>query len=337
MKKSATNKGAPLLRVENLEVYLPFAGNQVQAVRDVNFEVKRGKTLGLVGESGCGKSVLCRTLLGLLPHAAILGKNSRIYYKGENLVGLSEKAYNRIRAREIAIVFQDSLSALNPVMTIGKQIMEPLIFHKRMKPAAARQLSLELLQSVEVPIPKQRINQYPHQLSGGTRQRVAIAIALACEPKLLIADEPTTALDVTVQQGILELLGRLQKKRRMAVILVTHDLNLAASRAHDLAVMYAGRIVERAPAATLFPDVRMPYTKALIDSIPRLDKPPHTPLKSINGQPPNLSKPLTGCPFAPRCVHATARCHKQLPGLLPGARQDHLYACWYPLQRKKAS
>jgi len=232
---------------------------------------------------------------------------------------------------EIAMIFQDPLSSLNPVLTIGNQLTETLVFHKKMKPKQARQAAIELLQLVEVPSPGQRIDQYPHQLSGGMRQRVAIAIALSCEPKVLIADEPTTALDVTVQEGILDLLCRVQEEREMAMILVTHDLNIAAGRAHEIAVMYAGRIVEQAPAATLFSTMRMPYTKVLTDSIPRLDCPPHTPLNSINGQPPNLLIPITGCAFAPRCDRTRRQCRLEVPLLLTGPEPNHLVACWYPI------
>ena len=332
MNAVASYRNKFLLRVENLKVYLPTDRGMVRAVDGVTFELNSGKTLGIVGESGCGKSILCRTLLGLLPASAILGENSGVIYNGEDLVGLSEKAYNKIRAVEMAMIFQDPLSSLNPFMTIGRQITETLIFHEKRKPDNARHLALELLQSVGVPSPVQRVDHYPHQLSGGMRQRVAIAIALACEPKLLIADEPTTALDVTVQEGILDLLCRMQTEREMAMILVTHDLNIAASRAHEIAVMYAGKIVEQAPAATLFGNIYMPYTKALTDSIPSLGDPPHTPLNSINGQPPNMRSPITGCAFAPRCSQARKHCYTEQPLLLPGPDQHHLVACWYPLR-----
>jgi len=333
MNNTAPRPDKLLLRVENLRTYLPTDRGVVRALDGVSFKLNSGKTLGIVGESGCGKSVLCRALLGLLPKTAIVGEDSGIFYNGENLVGLSEKSYNKIRAMEIAMIFQDPLSSLNPVMRIGKQIAETLIFHLRMGAKPARQRAIEMLQAVGVPSPEQRVDQYPHQLSGGMRQRVAIAIALACEPKLLIADEPTTALDVTVQEGILDLLGRLQAERQMAMILVTHDLNIAATRTHDIAVMYAGKIVEKAPAATLFSDMCMPYTRALTDSIPRLDNPPHTPLNSINGQPPDLLNPTVGCAFAPRCSRAKKQCHTEQPLLLTGPEnRRHLVACRYPIR-----
>ena len=331
MSLVASRQENPLLQVGSLRVNLPTDHGVVRALEGVSLEVGTGKTLAIVGESGCGKSILCRTILGLLPNTAIIGPDSIIIYNGQDLIGLCEAEYNKLRAMEIAMVFQDPLSSLNPVMKIGRQITETLIYHKKIKPGEARDLAIELLQSVGVPSAEQRVDQYPHQMSGGMRQRIAIAIALACEPKLLIADEPTTALDVTVQEGILDLLGQLQAEMKMAIILVTHDLRMAASRAHDIAVMYAGRIVEQAPAVSLLNNMSMPYTKALTDSIPNLDSPPHTQLNSINGQPPDLLKPIRGCAFAPRCPRAQAKCFKEPPHLVTGPESHHLVACWYPL------
>lgn len=331
MSQAVPHRDNPLLRVIDLCVSLPTDQGDVHALNGVSLALDSQKTLAIVGESGCGKSVLCRTILGLLPHTAIIAPTSKIHFSGKDLIGLGEADYNQLRAMEFAMIFQDPLSALNPVMKIGRQIAEVLIHHKKMTPTAARHRAIDLLQSVEVSAPQKRIDQYPHQLSGGMRQRVAIAIALACKPKLLIADEPTTALDVTVQEGILDLLGESQATRKMAMILVTHDLRMAASRAHHIAVMYAGTIVEQAPAATLFDNMAMPYTKALIDAIPSIDNRPHTLLSSINGQPPNLLGPIFGCAFAPRCSRAKEKCYTNSPPLLPGPDQDHLVACWYPL------
>jgi peptide/nickel transport system ATP-binding protein len=321
----------PLLRVADLCVRLPTDHGVVHALNGVSFALDNQKTLAIVGESGCGKSILCRTILGLLPHTAIIAPESRVFYNGRDLIGLGEADYNRLRAVALAMVFQDPLSSLNPVMKIGRQIAEVLIHHERKTQAAANNLAIDLLQSVGVPDPQKRIDQYPHQLSGGMRQRVAIAIALACKPNLLIADEPTTALDVTIQEGILDLLGELQMRRKMAMLLVTHDLRMAASRAHHIAVMYAGKIVEQAPTAIIFNHMAMPYTKALIDTIPSLDNSPHTPLNSIDGQPPNLLNPICGCAFAPRCIRAKEKCYSSSPPLLSGPVQNHLVACWYPL------
>lgn len=331
MSPAVPHRENPLLRVVDLCVSLPTDQGVVHALNGVSLVLDCQKTLAIVGESGCGKSVLCRTILGLLPQTAIIARTSKINFNGRCLIGLDEADYNQLRAVELAMVFQDPLSALNPVMKIGRQIAEVLIHHKKMTPATARHRAIDLLLSVGVPAPQKRFDQYPHQLSGGMRQRVVIAIAIACKPKLLIADEPTTALDVTVQEGILDLLGELQAKRKMAMILVTHDLRMVASRAHHIAVMYAGKIVEQAPAATLFNHMAMPYTKALIDTIPSLDNSPHTLLNSINGQPPNLLGPIFGCAFAPRCCWAKEKCYSSPPPLLPGPDQDHLVACWYPL------
>lgn len=324
----------PLLAVENLGLRIPTERGVVGAVDGVSFRLEKGKTLAIVGESGCGKSMLCRALLKLLPGKAFIPEDSRIRFNGQNLERLPEKAFNKIRGREIAMVFQDPMSSLNPVMKVGKQIAESLVHHLKVKRGQAMDKAVELLKSVGVPGPEQRAGQYPHQLSGGLRQRVAIAIALACEPKLLIADEPTTALDVTVQAEILDLLARARDERNMAMILVTHDLGVAARTADEIAVMYAGRIVEQAPAAELFHKMRMPYTRALMDSIPLLENPPHTHLESINGRPPNLINPPAGCRFAPRCPYTESRCRAEAPALANGHKPGHYFACWHPVNGK---
>ncbi|MFC1505172.1 ABC transporter ATP-binding protein [Thermodesulfobacteriota bacterium] len=326
----STDSGA-LLAVENLGLRIPTGRGVVDAVDGVSFTLDRGRTLAIVGESGCGKSMLCRTLLKLLPEKAYIPEDSRIWFNGKNIGHLPEKAFNKIRGREIAMIFQDPMSSLNPVMKVGKQIAETLTHHLKVRRKPALDKAVELLKSMGVPSPEHRAGQYPHQLSGGLRQRVAIAIALACEPKLLIADEPTTALDVTVQAEILDLLACAQAERNMAMILITHDLGVAAGRADEIAVMYAGRIVEQAPATELFRNMRMPYTRALMDSIPLLENPPHTPLKSINGRPPYLIDPPTGCRFSPRCPYAKNRCHEETPPLSNGHVKGHYYACWHPL------
>lgn len=320
-----------LLVVENLRAYLPTDRGIVRAVDGVSFTLKRGRTLGLVGESGSGKSILCHTILGLLPHAAIVPEDARISFDGRDLIRLPEKGLNRIRGIEIAMVMQDPMSSLNPVKTVGSQIIESLTYHLGMKRKPARRRAIELLKEVGIPMPEQRVDQYPHQLSGGLRQRVAIAMALACEPRLLIADEPTTALDVTVQAEILDLLQRQQTDRNMAMILITHDLGLAAGRTHEIAVMYAGKIVEMASTTELFSHIRMPYTQALMDSIPRLNDPPPTRLRAIGGQPPDLIDPPAGCRFAPRCSRAKTRCENEEPPFASGNRRDHQFACWYPV------
>lgn len=326
-------KDTPLLNVENLQTDLPTRHGIIRAVDGVSFSLDKGKTLGIVGESGSGKSVLCRTLLRLLPSDAVIGDNSKINFNGQDICKLSRKAFNNIRGREIAMVFQDPLSALNPVMKVGKQIVETLSHHLKIKRGAARDRAVELMESVGIPMAGLRVDQYPHQLSGGVRQRVAIAMALAGEPKLLIADEPTTALDVTVQADILNLLARKQKETNMSIILVTHDLGVAAGRAEEIMVMYAGRIVEHASALKLFFNMRMPYTRALMDSIPKLENPPHTPLVSINGSPPNLITRYRGCCFAPRCSRVEDRCRQIPPEMTVYQNGMHRFACWNPVGR----
>ena len=332
---TASDSSGPLLIVESLKTYLPTDRGLVRAVDGVSFTLDRGKTLGLVGESGSGKSMLCRTILGLLPCAAVVSRDASIRFDGREISQLPEKGLNRLRGLEIAMIMQDPMSSLNPTMTVGNQIAESLIYHLGMKRKPARGRAIELLKSVGIPMPERRVDQYPHQLSGGLRQRVAIAIALACEPKLLIADEPTTALDVTVQAEVLDLLQHLQEERNMAMILITHDLGVVAGRTHKIEVMYAGKIVEQAQTSEFFSDMRMPYTRALMDSIPRLADPPHTRLSTIAGQPPDLIDPLQGCRFAPRCPMAGKRCLVEDPPFEAHDRGDHMFACWYPVGNRE--
>ncbi|MCP4021104.1 MAG: ABC transporter ATP-binding protein [Desulfobacteraceae bacterium] len=321
----------PLLSVKHLTTDIHLEQGKVRAVRDVSFDLWQGKTIGIVGESGCGKSILCKSILKLLPAYAHILEKSQIIFNGRSINNLTEKELNKIRGQGAAMIFQDPLSSLNPVMKIGHQVTETLLYHLKMEEEPALKKAEDLLKAVGIANPSQRIDQYPHQLSGGLRQRVAIAIALACEPKLLIADEPTTALDVTVQAEILDLLDHLQIQRNMAMILVTHDFGLAACRADEIAVMYGGKIVEYAPAEKLLANPRMPYTKALINAIPRLEDPPHTPLQFIEGQPPNMMIPYAGCCFAPRCSLAGHQCRDQEPLLINDDTDDHSFACWNPL------
>ncbi len=321
----------PLLQVENLRTYIPTRRGVVQAVDDVSFDVHLSGTLAIVGESGCGKSMLCRTIMGLLPENAKLCKDSSIQFNGLELVGLKESQYNQIRATQMAMIFQDPLSSLHPVMTIGRQIGESLRLHLHMSSVEAREKTVKLINAVGLAEPERCFRRYPHQLSGGMRQRIAIAIALACEPQLLIADEPTTALDVTVQAEILVLLKHLQATRNMAIILVTHDLGVASNIADTIAVMYAGKIVEIAPAQKLFNFPKHPYTQALMNAIPKIDVLPHTPLNAINGEPCDLVSPPAGCRFASRCPRATNRCITQEPELIARSANVHRCACWYPI------
>jgi peptide/nickel transport system ATP-binding protein len=324
-------KTPPILDVRGLYTHFQTDAGLVRAVDGVTFALEQGVTLGLVGESGCGKTILCRTLMGLLPRSAKIPDTAQVFFNGTDLRTLAEKALCKVRGKDVAMIFQDPLTSLNPVMTVGAQIGESLRLHLGMSKRAARGRSIELLQAVGIAAPQRRVDEYPHQLSGGIRQRVAIAIALACEPKLLIADEPTTALDVTVQSGILDLLQREQRERNMSMILITHDLGVVAGRTDEIAVMYAGKIVERAPTRDIFADTRMPYTRALIDSIPRVDGPVHARLSTIAGQPPNLITPPPGCRFAPRCNRTQHRCSCEEPSLAATEPAHHSVACWYPM------
>ena len=318
-----------LLSIEGVSVSLPTPRGALRAVDNVDLSLEAGRTLGIVGESGCGKTMLSRAVLQLLPKSARL--SGRVMFAGRNLASLAPEALRRMRGPELAVVFQDPMTSLNPVLTIGTQIVETLQAHLGMEAPEAARRGIELLAAVSIPAPEQRTRQYPHQLSGGMRQRVAIAVALSCEPKLLIADEPTTALDVTVQAQILDLLAREQQRRHMAMILITHDLGVVAGRTDEVAVMYAGRVVERAPTRTLFANMRMPYTAALLAAIPRLDAPPHTRLPAIVGRPPDPTRPLQGCSFSPRCRYADSRCEESKPPLADPERAGALYACWNPL------
>jgi peptide/nickel transport system ATP-binding protein len=319
----------PLLSVEKVSVDLPTVRGNLRAVDQVDLKLAAGQTLGIVGESGCGKTMLSRAILQLLPRKAKL--SGRVMFDGHDLTRLDPERLRKLRGRSLAVVFQDPMTSLNPVLTIGSQLMETVQEHLELDTAAARQRSLELLAAVGIPAPEQRLKQYPHQLSGGMRQRVAIAIALSCEPKLLIADEPTTALDVTIQAQILDLLAREQRRRHMTMILITHDLGVVAGRTDETVVMYGGRIVERAPTAVLFKQMQMPYTEALLAAIPRIEAPPHTRLPAISGRPPDPTQPMRGCSFSPRCRYADMRCRNEKPTLVAD-RADHMYACFHPIR-----
>ena len=326
----------PLLEVEGLSVQLPTPRGPLFALSDVDLTLESGRALGVVGESGSGKTMLSRAILRLLPPLArVAGRTS---FDGRDLQTLAPEALRALRGREIAVVFQDPMTSLNPVLTIGSQITETLREHLGLAGSAARARAVELLASVGIPEPERRAGQYPHQLSGGMRQRVAIAIALSCEPRLLVADEPTTALDVTVQAQILDLLAReRQQHRQMAMMLITHDMGVVAGRTDDVMVMYAGRVVERAPTRTLFRHMRHPYTEALLAAIPKIDAPPHTPLSAIAGMPPDPTRPAAGCAFSPRCRFAQARCREAPPALRDGGESAHQNACWFPLNEQVAA
>jgi len=318
----------PLLSVRNAQVNFSTARGPLRAVDGVSFDLHAGRTLGIVGESGSGKSVLVRSLIGLVGESSGAGVAGQVLFEGRDLRGLSPREFRSVLGTEIGIVFQDPMTSLNPVMKIGRQIGEGLRLNRGLDSKAAARRAVELLNEVGIPEPERRAQQYPHEMSGGMRQRVAIAIAIACAPKLLIADEPTTALDVTVQRQILDLLQGEQRQRGMAMILITHDLGVAAGRSDDIMVMYAGRAVETAATREIFRSPRMPYTEALLRSLPRLSDATHTRLSAIPGRPPDLARRSGGCAFGPRCLYRTERCDAEQPPLtMVGGRG---YACFHP-------
>jgi len=320
----------PLLVAEDLVTTFSTPRGELTAVDGVSLRLERGRTLGVVGESGSGKTVLTRSIMGLLPRRGVRTSGT-VWFNGRQISGLSPSQRRAIWGVEMAVVFQDPMTSLNPTMKIGRQITESLRYHLSMTSAEADAQAVELLGQVGISTPERRLHEYPHQLSGGLRQRVTIAIALACGPRLLFADEPTTALDVTVQAQILDLLADLQRERAMAMILVSHDLGVVAGRTDEIAVMYGGQVVEVGPTRALFSDVKMPYTEALLRSSPRADRPSHTPLEVIPGRPPDLVDPPPGCRFAPRCSYARVRCALEAPPLVEAATPGHRYACWYPV------
>jgi peptide/nickel transport system ATP-binding protein len=321
---------APLLEVENLSTHIQLSRSLVRPVENVSFHLDEGETLGLVGESGCGKSMTGLSLMGLLPPGGRVLEESSIRLAGRELVGLPDGDLRRIRGNEIAMVFQDPMSSLDPTKTIGYQVAEPVRLHRGASKAEAMERAAEVLALVGLPRPKERLEDYPHQLSGGLRQRVMIAMALACEPKVLIADEPTTALDVTIQAQILSLLADLKDRLRMSMILITHDMGVVAGHADRINVMYAGRIAETTDTRRLFSRMRHPYTQGLLASIPRLAQDNTQRLYTVPGLPPDLSDPPAGCRFAARCTYASDRCRSQEPELV-GEESDHRFACWHPV------
>ena len=319
-----------LLEVEDLRTAFHTPEGVVRAVDGVSFTLDRGRTLAIVGESGSGKTVLSRSVMGLLPGRGV-ERSGSVRYEGRELLGRPERELREVWGPQMAIIFQDPMTSLNPVVRIGRQLTEGMVHHLDLSKREAEERALALLSSVRIPDPERRMREYPHQLSGGMRQRVSIAVALACGPLLLIADEPTTALDVTVQAQILDLLAAQQRERFMAMILVTHDLGVVAGRADEIAVMYAGQIVEQAPTRALFADVKRPYTEALLRSIPRIEDPSHQRLSAIGGRPPKLVDPPDGCRFAPRCPYVQDRCRAEAPPLREASVPGHLYRCWFPI------
>lgn len=318
-----------ILDIKNLNVSFKTYAGIVHAVRGIDFHLDKGETLAIVGESGCGKTVTAKAIMGLLPspQSVVERKDSEINFLGENLLEFNEKEMSQIRGGEISMIFQDPMTSLNPTMKIGDQIAESMFIHRKISMKEARELALNMLELVKIPNVEQRLNQYPFEFSGGMRQRAMIAIALACNPKILIADEPTTALDVTIQAQIMELIGELQKELNMGVILVTHDLGVVASVADRIQVMYAGKIVERGTADEIFYKLKHPYTYALLKSVPKLSTHNKETLYSLIGTPPDLTAPPIGCPFAARCEFAMKICSVKYPKTISFG-DTHECSCW---------
>ena len=330
MNASTSPLPTPVLEVEGLKTHFFTRDGVVRAVDGLSFSVGPGETLAIVGESGCGKSVTSLSILRLIASPPGRVVEGTIRFEGRDLLALSEPDMRRVRGNEISMIFQEPMTSLNPVLTIGRQIAEALILHRGLARSAARARAIEMLALVNIPEPARRVTEYPHQMSGGMRQRVMIAMALACNPKLLIADEPTTALDVTIQAQILDLMRGLKEKTGAAIMLITHDLGVVAEMAQRVVVMYAGRKVEEAPVAALFAAPRHPYTRGLLNSIPRLGASAtgkRKRLEEIRGVVPSMREPIAGCVFAPRCAYTTERCRNEYPPLelkAPG----HVVACW---------
>jgi peptide/nickel transport system ATP-binding protein/oligopeptide transport system ATP-binding protein len=319
---------APVLKVTDLKTVFRTRDGAIHAVNGVSFEIAPGELLGVVGESGSGKSVTMMSLMGLLPSPPAEIAGGSILYQGREVRQMSEREMRELRGGEIGFVFQDPMTSLNPVFTVGFQLMEPIREHLGLSKAAARARAADLLKLVGIPDAENRLNDYPHQFSGGMRQRVMIAIALSCDPKVLIADEPTTALDVTIQAQILEIVRELRHKLGMGIIWITHDLGLVAGIADRVMVMYGGQVVEHGPVAELFAHPRHPYTRALLGTVPSVTGPRERRLKTIEGQPPIMTRAPTSCPFAPRCPHAFDRCRAENP-VREIVGPGHDVACWW--------
>jgi len=324
----------PIIAVEDLKVWFANRDGIMRAVDGLSFRLLRGETLGIVGESGCGKSVTAMTMLQLIPSPPSVVAGGSIRYNGEDLLQFDEQRMRKVRGNEISMIFQDPMTALNPVLTIGEQIAETAVLHQKLERRAARELAVEMLHKVNIPEPRRRADEYPHQFSGGMRQRAMIAAALVCNPKVLIADEPTTALDVTIQAQIIELMLDLKREFGTSIIVITHDLGVVAETCARVVVMYAGRKVEEAAAAELFAAPLHPYTQGLLSATPRLDTAPGTRradrprLHEIPGMVPVLKGEPVGCSFAPRCPRATARCRESVPALQDHG-QGHEVACFH--------
>lgn len=327
-----------VLEVKDLHVSFHTYAGEVKAVRGVDFSVGQGETVAIVGESGCGKSVTAKSIMRLLPSPPVQYKQGSIEFQGQNIFDVSEKKMQRIRGNQISMIFQDPMTSLNPTSKIGSQIMEAVLKHNDISKKAAAEKAIDMLKLVGIPQPDKRVNQYPHEFSGGMRQRAMIAMALACNPRLLIADEPTTALDVTIQAQILELMKKIQRETGTSIILITHDLGVVAEMADRVVVMYAGQVAETGTVKELFANPQHPYTMGLLNSIPRLDMDKSQPLSPIIGTPPDLIEPPKGCPFFARCQYAMRVCKNHDPEL-DEVRSNQFAACWlhHPMAQKRAS
>lgn len=318
---------ASLLKVKDLNVSFHTYAGEVQAVRGVNFEVEQGEAVAIVGESGCGKSVTAKAIMRLLSTPPASYKKGSIIFNGKELIKMKENEMQKIRGNEISMIFQDPMTSLNPTSKIGYQIVEAVMKHNRISRKEANKRAVEMLELVGIPQPSKRVNQYPHEFSGGMRQRAMIAMALACQPRLLIADEPTTALDVTIQAQILELMKELQQKTETSIILITHDLGVVAEMCDRVIVMYAGKVVETGTTREIFEKPQHPYTRGLLKSVPRLDMEKNKPLSPIIGTPPDLLDPPIGCSFFPRCEDAMRICREHSPEL-EKVEDGQIAACW---------
>jgi oligopeptide transport system ATP-binding protein len=320
--------------MEDLRTYFYTSEGVVKAVDGVSWDVNEGETVALVGESGSGKSVSALSVMRLIPEPPGRTLSGRIMFDGEDLVQMPQRQLRRIRGNQISMIFQEPMTSLNPVLTVKRQLTETLELHLKLKKAEAKERAIDLLRLVGISDPESRVESYPHQFSGGMRQRVMIAIALSCNPKLIIADEPTTALDVTIQAQVLEVMNDVAKQFNTAVLLITHNLGVVARYAHRVNVMYAGHIVERGMARDIYANPMHPYTLGLLKSVPRLDEPRKSKLQPIEGSPPDLAHLPVGCPFQPRCRFAVEKCSEENPPLLP-VGEGHMSACWVASERGK--
>lgn len=318
----------PILSVKNLSVSFDTFQGEVQAVRGVSWHIREGETVAIVGESGCGKTVSIQTILGINPKGIGRIKTGEVFFKGDNLLLKPPKEMRSYQGNKLSIIFQDPFTYLNPTMTVGAQIMESYIKHKKASGKEAEEKVLEIMKLISMPSPDKNMKRFPHQLSGGMRQRVMIAMAIICGPEILFADEPTTALDVTIQAQIIDLINDLKLKLRTAIVLITHDMGVVANMADRIYIMYAGKIVEHGKVRDIFKNSRHPYTKGLLGSVPRVDKKTREGLFSIKGAPPDLIKPPRGCAFAARCQYAMSLCIKEEPGFIYSGESGQYCACW---------